>query len=54
MERKEEESLKENINKMLNSPDIVEVNFVAIEKMKDEIKKIKNCSDYEAWDFVNS
>ena len=54
MEKKEEEKLKENINKMLNSSDVVSVDFVAIEKMKNDIKKVRGFSEYEVWDFINN
>lgn len=54
MEKDGAEKLKKDINKMLNSSNVVEVDFVAIEKMKDDIKKLKNLNEYQVWDYINT
>jgi len=51
---KDAKKLKEKINKMLNSPDVMHIDFIAIDKMKNEIKSIKKINEYQVWDFINS
>jgi len=54
MEKKgEAEKLREKINKMLNSSDVMHIDFIAIDKMKKEIKTIKKFDEYQVWDWIN-
>lgn len=39
---------------MLNSSDVMHIDFIAIDKMKNEIKVIKKMDEYQVWDFINS
>jgi hypothetical protein len=50
---KDAKKLREKINQMLNSPDIMHIDFIAIEKIKNEIKVIKGFDEYQAWDYIN-
>lgn len=50
---KDVKKLREKINKMLNSSDVMHIDFVAIDKMKNEIKTIKKFDEYQVWDYIN-
>jgi predicted aldo/keto reductase-like oxidoreductase len=50
---KDAKKLREKINKMLNSLDVMHIDFVAIDKAKNEIKTIKNFDEYQVWDYIN-
>ena len=54
MEKKDgAEKLREKINKMLNDPEVMRIDFLAIEKMKKEIKTMKKFDEYQVWDWIN-
>ena len=38
---------------MLNSSDVMYIDFMAIDKMKNEIKIIKKFDEYQVWDWIN-
>ena len=54
MEKKDgAEKLREKINRMLNSSDVMHIDFIAIDKMKKEIKAMKKIDEYQVWDWIN-